>query len=71
MAKSKKCNQKQFALITATLHDQLFSIEDEPGPVDCEALLAYIEAAQAIYTRDCSIARPAKTAKKNAKKKAQ
>jgi len=60
MAKSKKCNQKQFALITARLHDQMFRIEDEPGPVDCEALLAYIEAAQAIYTRDCSIARPAK-----------
>lgn len=71
MAKSKKCNQKQFALITAAMHDQLFGIEDEPGPVDCEALLAYIEAAQAIYTRDCSIAATAKTAKKTARKRAR
>lgn len=64
MAKSKKCNQKQFALITAAMHDQLFGLEDDPAPVDCESLLAFIEAAQAIYARDCPIARPAKAAKK-------
>ena len=71
MAKSKKCNQKQFALITARMHDELFGLEDEPAPVDCEALLAYIEAAQAVYARECPIARTATTAKKTAKKKAK
>lgn len=71
MAKSKKCNQKQFALITAAMHDQLFGLEDDPAPVDCEALLAYIEAAQAVYTRECPLARTAKAAKKTAKKRAR
>lgn len=70
MAKSKKCNAKQFALITAAMHDQMFGLEDDPAPVDCEALLAYIEAAQAVYTRECPLARPA-AAKKTAKKKAR
>jgi len=67
MAKSRKLNQKQFAEITAALHNYLF-LGGPPVPTDCEALLAYIQAAQAIYTRDCPIASPPMSMRKAAKK---
>lgn len=58
MAKNSKITEEQFNQIVQVLHNILFPPENvqrpgPPVPTDCEALLAFITAAQAIYTRDC------------------
>lgn len=62
MAKGTRISEQQFNKITKQLYAALVSptpkdahVTNEPQaePTDCEALLAFIEAAQEIYTRDC------------------
>ena len=68
MAKGKRINQRQFAEVTAKLHASLYiDTVATTAPVDCIALLAFIQAAQSLYDEHCSIAapmRPAKSVKK-------
>ena len=59
MAKSKRVTKRQFNKIVKQLEAKLLPPE-KPGVVsaaatDCEALQAFIEAAQTIYFRNCSI----------------
>ena len=61
MAKRPKINQRQFAEVTAAIHASVYLpaiTGTRPAPVDCVALLAYIQAAQAIYSEQCAIAKP-------------
>lgn len=59
MAESKRISKRQFNKIIKALEAKLLPPE-KPGvasaaATDCEALQAFIEAAQTIYFRDCSI----------------
>lgn len=57
MGKRKRISRKQFNKIARSMRATLFP----PGKLevaaatDCQAILAFIQAAQEIYIRDCSI----------------
>ena len=58
MAKRRRISKKQFNKIAKSMRARLFPPEkpEVAAATDCDAILAFIQSAQEIYTRDCPIA---------------